>query len=233
MEWVVIALGRPAAFLAVTAVLALSLWFWFPKAGGGADPGFVLLSVREVNNRGVLAGTVATGGGPVATFDPEKRLLLLGDPAAFPPRGARIVVLHRADSLDLNLHTGLHASRRFPFELAVNRPFHRPGRVIRDGRVGERRNVVDNRTRLTGYPLIVESADVEGGVNIRLGPHRAYIAPHQAWGVAWVYGRQGRVEVRDGPDWEERLRGELRQGSTVTVFSVENHGRLSPGEVRL
>ncbi len=211
-------------WLALVLAVALGAGGCAPR---GADSGeYLFLFVWEVNNRAVRGAPVALDGEPGAEFDPGQRTVRVARREELPGAGARALVLHRADSLDLTLASRAFPIYRLPARVPVDSPLRRPGRVLdRSGRPLALSNVVDEATRLLPGPLAVKAIEEDGTAVLGWGEEEFRLAPGGGWALALARGRSGDVAViGNGPGWEGSVREHLHRGDALTVLRVYNHG---------
>lgn len=147
-------------------------------------------------------------------------------PAGTVPRGPRpLVVIHRLEHLDLLLFEQAYASPRGRVVLDLRRPVRVPGLAVRGGRPQPVADLVDDRGRLIGAPLVVERPDGGSAVRVRLAGAVATLQPGTGWGEAMVGAANGgRLRIREGPGWAEALQAALASAQPVTVLRVAHLG---------
>ena len=188
-------------------------------------PGYLFLFVWENNASALTANPLGSPPEETASFNEETRSLYLSRQSDRLRPDTMVGVLHRVDSLDVNLKTEFHQIRTVPAVVDLAAPIELTSEVRgAGGQYRETRNVVANDRRLLPGEMVVREVKPDGTVNLLVGVRQVSLAPGEGWSEGRVY-RKGSVELlpQDGR-WDDEVGRALDNGEPLTVLSIFNHG---------
>lgn len=225
----------------VVALIALLFFSWgpgrrravpliaqiHPTAVGfqSKNPKFLFLFIWENNGSALLANPIGPPPEESASFNEETRSLYLSRPTDEPRPDMTVGVLHRVDSLDVNLKTEFRQIRSVPEVVDLAAPVEIRSEV-RGPAGGQRgiRNVVANDRRLLPGELVIREVRPDGTVTLLVGVRQVTLSPGEGWSEGRVR-KKGSIEVVPQDErWEAEVGTALDNGEPLTVLSIFNHG---------
>ncbi len=191
-----------------------------------ADP--VLIVIWETSNRGLKGVPIESDSASAVQLDEARRVLTVPQPSMLPSKDARLMVLHKIDSLDTALYSGLFSFKRLPARIDIGRPVSvwgmMPGKEAPE-------NVFDPSTRFAGGYAFIKDIDPKGNALLSFMGEEVTIEPGSSWGMGWALNGSVPEVIRDEGQWAEKMGRHLKNGNPITVLTFINLGRWPQNRV--